>query len=130
MSDDLTRLIADLGKAPRELFEKTDATLKKAAHNVADDMRKQVKASEHFGAKRATLASAISYDSKASVGTLRYEIGPDKMRKGGALGNIWEFGVMSRAGAFGGGKGDMVGALERELPSVDKHIQDAMGGLL
>ncbi|WP_333810796.1 hypothetical protein [Timonella senegalensis] len=123
---DLERLVADLGKAPRDAFKQADATLKKAAHQIAEDIRDQVKGSETLGQS----ARSVSYDSKASIGTLRYEVGFDKMRKGGALGNIWEFGVMSRAGAFGGGKGDMLGALEREMPAVEKHLGDALGGLL
>lgn len=123
---DLERLVADLGKAPAEAFKRADASLKKAAHVVAEDIRKQVQGSSSLGQS----ARSVSYDSKASVGTLRYEVGFDKMRRGGALGNIWEFGVMSRAGAFGGGKGDMVGAVNREMPALEKHLGDALGGLL
>jgi hypothetical protein len=123
---DLVRLVADLEKAPKEMYLKTGATMKKAAHLVAEDIRDQVKGSATLGQS----AGAVSYDSKATVGTLRYEIGFDKMRRAGALGNVWEFGVMSRQGAFGGGKGDMMGALEREMPSVEKHITEAMGDLL
>lgn len=126
MTDDLSRLVADLGKAPKEAYRKADAILKKGAHLIAEDIREQVNGSESLGQS----AGSVSYDSKASVGTLRYEIGFDKMRSAGALGNIWEYGVLSRAGAFGGGKGDMLGAIEREMPATTKHLSDAMGDLL
>jgi hypothetical protein len=126
MSDDLTRLIADLDKAPKQALKNTQQILETAAHKIKEDASQQVAASPSLKGAR----SSIDYDSRATVGTLRVEVGFNKGRPGGPLGNIIEFGLFSPQGAFGGGKGELLGALEREIPAIDKQVGDMMGDLI
>lgn len=126
MSNDLDKLAFDLGKVAGTILKDTDAVLKKGAHQITEDIRGQVSKSESLG----KAAQAVSYDSKAGVGTLRYEIGFDKYRKAGALGNIFEFGVTSPQGKRGGGYKVMRGALDAELPALEKHLGDLLGKIL
>ena len=126
MSDDLDKLIFDLGAAPGKAFKGTDAIMKKGAHVTAEAIRAKVQESESLG----QAAHSVSYDSMATIGKLRYEIGFDKYRRAGALGNIFEFGVMSPQGKRGGGYKVMRGALEAELPVIEKHMGDLLGKIL
>ena len=73
---------------------------------------------EHFKA----LAGAISYDSAYRLGQVGYEIGPDKGRRGGALGNIYYFGT-----SRGGGSGDIDKPLNSEAPRLEKALGDLLG---
>lgn len=57
------------------------------------------------------LTRSISYDVTVGVGWIRGEVGPDKNRPQGALGNIIEYGT-SRNAPIPGGRP----ALEREAP--------------
>lgn len=111
--DELHRFADDLGKVAGKAVPEVDAVLEKGAHNIKEDLASEAKASKHFKG----MAGSISYDSMAGVGTLRYEIGPDKSRKGGALGNIYYFGT-----SRGGGTGDLEGPLRREEPNLEREL--------
>ena len=66
--------------------------------------------------------SAISYDSAYRLGQVGYEIGPDKGRRGGALGNIYYFGT-----SRGGGSGDIDKPLNSEAPRLEKALGESAG---
>ena len=126
MNAGMNRLVADLGKAPKEVFSGAQTILEAAAFKIKDELRSEVQASPSLRAA----ARSVSYDSKASLRGLRVEVGFDKMISGGPLGNIFEFGVKSPQGAMGGGKGALQAAVGRELPAVDKHFNDLLGRVL
>lgn len=108
-------LAADLGNATRDVYRKAEASTKKAAHNIKTTMQEDAQSSgsyKHF-------ADSITYDRAMSLGTIGYEIGPDKGRMQGALGNILYFG-----GARGGKVLDVEVGLRAEAPSFEKHMQD------
>lgn len=126
MTGDLDKLILDLGKASTEVAKNADPVFKKGALVVTESIRSDVKASESLG----QAAHSVSFDSNASIGAFRYEIGFDKTRRAGALGNIFEFGVMSPQGRKGGGKKVMMEALEAEMPVIEKHLGDLLGKIL
>lgn len=117
--DDLNRFGVELGKISSKALPETDAVLKKGAQNVKDDLVSGARASRHFKG----MAGSISYDSKYGVGSVGYEIGPDKSRKGGALGNIYYFGT-----SRGGGTGDLEGPLLREAPNLEQHLNRIVDG--
>lgn len=122
--DDLMKFSADLGKVSGKAVDDIDAVLKKGAQNIKNDLVSGVRSSRHF----FPLARAISYDAEYGVGSVSYEIGPDKGRRGGALGNIYYFGT-----SRGGGHGDLDGPLARETPNLDRELSkavDRMGDLL
>lgn len=114
-------LAADLGKASREVFKEAEKVTEKAAHNIKTTMADDAKSSgtyRHF-------AGSISYDRAMSVGQIGYEIGPDKDRTQGALGNILYFGTSKNAPVL-----DVEVGLRKEAPEFEKRITDMAEGLL
>ena len=111
-SDDLMRFASDLGKITHKALPDVDAVLKKGAQNIKNDLIEGAGDSDFKG-----IQPSISYDRMASVGSLKYEIGPDKARRGGALGNIAYFGT-----SRGGGTLDLEGPLDRETPNLEREL--------
>lgn len=109
----LNKFGANMGKVAGQAVPEIDAVLEKGALNIKDELVAGARASRHFKG----MAGSISYDSKASIGALRFEIGPDKSRKGGALGNIFYFGT-----SRGGGTGDLDGPLANEEPRTYSEL--------
>ncbi|MNW48208.1 hypothetical protein D3C74_255610 [compost metagenome] len=112
-ADELRAFAADLGKIAHQALPDTDAVLKKGAQNIKDDLVADARGSKHFKG----MAGSISYDSMYGIGHAKYEIGPDKGRRGGALGNIYYFGT-----SRGGGTGDLEGPLAREAPNLEREL--------
>lgn len=123
-TSDLRQYGVNLGKVAASTLEDVDAVAKKGAQNIKDDLVSEAEASTHF----RHMAGAISYDSKYGLGSVGYEIGPDKARRGGALGNIAYFGT-----SRGGGTLDIDGPLAREAPQFEnemaKLVDRLAGGL-
>lgn len=118
------KLVADFGHASARVLPLVDAVVKKGAGNVKDEMIADARASRHFRG----MAGSISYDSTSAygLGSVGYVVGPDKDRRGGALGNIAYFG-----GAHGGGGTlDIDKPLASEAPRMVKALEDLAGGLL
>jgi hypothetical protein len=84
-----------------------DAVLKKGVQNMKNEIQADASASKHFKG----MAGSITYDSYYLPGRARYVVGPDKSRRGGALGNIYYFGT-----SRGGGSGDIDKPLRNEEP--------------
>jgi len=110
---EVRRLAANIGKVAGSAVKDVDAVFKKGAQNVKDEMAADARGSVHFKG----MAGSISYDSAYSVGAVRYEVGPDKSRRGGALGSIYYFGT-----SRGGGSGD----LEKPIRSEEPRLQSAL----
>ena len=115
MSDslaELRQLSTSLGRVAGSTVKDVDGVIKKGAQNIKDEMRADVKTSKHFSSKKKSgLEQSITYDSHYLPGKVRYEIGPDKYKRGGALGNIYYFGT-----SRGGGSGDIDKPLRSEEP--------------
>ena len=123
-ADELRAFAADLGKIASKALPETDAVLKKGAQNIKDDLVSEARGSTHFKG----MAGSVSYDSMYGIGHAKYEIGPDKGRRGGALGNIAYFGT-----SRGGGTLDLEGPLARESPNLERELDklvDKWGGQL
>lgn len=118
--DELRKIGVNMGKIASKALPEVDAIVKKGAQNIKEDMAAEAKASRHFKG----MAGSISYDRQYGVGSVGYIIGPDKGRRGGALGNIYYFGT-----SRGGGSGDLEGPLNRETPNLAKHLGDLLGDL-
>ncbi|MFC8037825.1 hypothetical protein ACFUOZ_00530 [Paenarthrobacter sp. NPDC057355] len=112
--EEVRRLAQNLGKVAGSAVEDVDAVLKKGAQNIKMEMVADVSASEHFKG----MAGSISYESRYSVGRPRYVVGPDKSRRGGALGNIYYFGT-----SRGGGSGDIDKPLRSEEPRTVSALE-------
>lgn len=122
MADDLAKLASDLREMAAGALDEADKVAKKAAQNLKTDYAREAAGSTHFG----SVAPSWSYDAKRGASSVRYEVGPDKERAGGALANIYYFG--SPRG--GGGTGDIDGPLDRETPRTVKAYLDSLSGLL
>lgn len=111
---EVTAVATGLGRIAARALPDVDAILKKGADNIKEGMAADAKASMHF----EPLAGSISYDSRYGIGRAQYEIGPDKSRRGGALGNIYYFGT-----SRGGGTGDLDKQLNLEAPRTLEFLE-------
>lgn len=113
--NDARRIANNLGKIAAGAVKDVDAVMKKGAQNLKEDMVSDARSSTHFKG----MAGSISYDQTNGLRTISYEVGPDKDRRGGALGNIYYFGT-----SRGGGSGDLDGPVDRERPRLEKALLD------
>ena len=111
---EVNRLVADLGKVESGLLDDVDKVAQRSAENIKKDLNAQAAGSSFRG-----MAGSVTYDHRWSRGAVEYEIGPDKGRRGGALGNIFFFGT-----SRGGGTGDLDGPLREEGPRLEKALGD------
>lgn len=116
-SAELKQLATNLGHVAGDALKDVDAVLKKGVDNIKREMVADVSGSEHFHG----MARAISYESHYLPGRARWVVGPDKSRRGGALGNIYYFGT-----SRGGGTGDIEKPLRSEEPKTLRALADLL----
>lgn len=121
MSDDaaaeLHAFSRDLSEIADGAYRDVDAVLKKGALNIKNEMIADVSKSPHFRG----MAGSITFEHENTRDVIRRVIGPDKERKGGALGNIYFFGT-----SRGGGSGD----IDKPLRNEEPRLNSALDGLL
>jgi hypothetical protein len=110
-ASEVHRLAEDLAQVPVEKLPEVRKSLSKGALNIKNDMRDEAKSSGHY----KHFSRSISYD----LDGLEAEIGPDKDKTQGALGNILYFGTSKNAPVL-----DLFGPAERELPKFAKALGD------
>ncbi|RCL91796.1 MAG: hypothetical protein DBW62_00640 [Microbacterium sp.] len=130
-ASDLNVLSADLGAAPRNAAPFLRSALEYSARELRDDARQNARGMEHAPA----FPFSITYDVKTlrafGVTVMEAEVGPDKDRPQGALGNLIEYGSVNNPP-----QGILHGALQRVEPDfesgIDKATADALraSGLL
>lgn len=113
--DDLGDLADALRRAAKRAPEETRKVVSKGALNIKNDWRKRWSGYAHAPA----LPSAVTYDIRSSGSRIEAEIGPDKAKRQGALGNLFEFGSVNNAPIPGG-----VPALEVETPKFTQALED------
>ncbi|MBX6360100.1 MAG: hypothetical protein IRZ03_08475 [Acidobacterium ailaaui] len=121
MSIDFTqveRLADDLEDVPEEVRPKFSKVIEKGALNIKNGMRQD--ASGHPTYRHFPLS--ITYDM---TGDYSAEIGPDKGRIQGALGNILYFGTSKNAPVL-----DINGPLHKEEPRLADAIADVAEDIL
>jgi len=114
---ELRQFAIAVGRIADGAYEDVDGVITKGAVNVKTEMIADVKASRHFKG----MAGSITYEHHNTPGVIRREIGPDKGRRGGALGNIYYFGT-----SRGGGSGD----IEKPLNTEEPRLMGAMQALV
>ena len=121
-AEGLTELIDDLKHAAETVLEETSKVVKKGVQNIKTDTQ-----ARWAGARYApSLAAAVSYDDPVIEGnTVSSEVGLDKDRRQGALGNIYEFGVPGTAP-----QPALNPAADVEEPRFAKALEDLGGDLL
>lgn len=115
---ELQQFATDLGKIASGALPDVDKVLEVGSVKIKKRLNENLKASTHF--KGAS--GSVTYDQKYGLGTVAYVIGPDKQRRGGALGNIAFFGT-----SRGGGTVDLEGPLQEEAPIIEGLLEDLMG---
>ncbi len=111
----LEELISAVEGAPAKLAKLVGPVVTKGALNIKNDWRRRWSGIGHAPA----VPYSITYDIKALGSRLEAEIGPDKSRRQGALGNILEFGTVNNAPRPGG-----LPALQAEEPKFVQNISE------
>jgi len=122
MSDGLAELrqfAASIERVTEGAYDEVDAVIFKGAMNMKREMVADIKKSKHFvGKKGPGFESSITFEEHNTKDVIRRELGPDKSRPGGALGNIYYFGT-----SRGGGSGDIEKPINSEAPRLIGAIQ-------
>lgn len=117
---DFDRLAVDLGEVEDDYGKNAAKAMVVASRNVKDDWRDSARGLPHA----PSFPASITYDIKTFRGfgssVIQGEIGPDKERAQGALGNLIEYGSVNNA-PMGLGHG----ALQREEEDFVKGITNA-----
>lgn len=111
----LRELIADLDQAAAAMPREVRAVVAKGALHVKQDWRRRWSGHPHI----PVLPYAISYDVTVGPREIRAEIGPDKGKAQGPLGNIIEFGTANNTPIPGG-----LPALDAEAPRYERALSD------
>jgi hypothetical protein len=92
------------------------AVVKRGAQNIKTGW--QANALQSAGAHARLYPGSISYDVTEGPGVVEAEIGPDKDRVQGPLGNLLEYGTSTQAGHNDGGR-----ALDDEEPRFLAQVE-------
>ena len=91
LSDALAEFADDLEDGPKRVLAELEATGHRGANNMVRFARKRVQGLDHAPA----YPYAIGYDFEVTTRVMRWEVGPDKNRRQGALGNLIEYGSVN-----------------------------------
>lgn len=117
----IVELVTALDLAAAEVGVKTRGVVEKGALNIKRDWQQRAS-----GLRHAPLYPAsITYDLAVKGFGIEAEVGPDKDRPQGALGNLITFGSANNAPS-----GDDVAVLSTEAPKFVKAMTDLADGLL
>ena len=92
----LADLAEDLRNVGARVARASVGIVKRGAQNVKTDAQQRIRSQLRYGHARR-YPSAITYDVTTSGSRVVAEIGPDKDRPQGALGNLLEFGSANNA---------------------------------
>jgi hypothetical protein len=114
---ELHKLTADLRAAPDEARDQVKAVTARGALNIKRGWQERWSGHDHI----PHLPRAITYDTRVRVHDIEAEIGPDKTRPQGPLGNLIEFGSIHNAPIPGGAP-----ALDDEEPNYLRYLGEAI----
>lgn len=118
---ELDHLEADLRRAGVTAGARLYPVLKKGADNITRDARESASGLTHA----PHYPQAITYDVEILPGVVTAEVGPDKDRRQGALGNLIEYGSANNPP-----HNDLGKALDREVPVVEQFVTQIGGAIL
>lgn len=113
-ADGLKALAADFELAVKHVPGDVRKETQDSALRIKTDWRRRWSGFKHA----PRLPYAVTYETKVLGGLIDAEIGPDKDRPQGALGNLFEYGSVKNAPIPGGAP-----ALEAERPRFEKAIE-------
>ncbi len=111
----LDKLVADLGQIPATVLPEARKVVARGANNIKKDARKRWRGHPHA----RMLPYAVSYDVKQRATSVEAEIGPDKDKPQGALGNLFEYGSLNNAPIPA-----LAPALQAEEPGFVKYLEE------
>lgn len=114
-TSELTVLVDALNRASRVAVPDARKVVTVGANNIKREWRRRWKGLKHAPA----LPYSITYDLYTSLSGPAAEIGPDKTRRQGALGNLLEYGSVKNAPIPGGAP-----AAQAEEPRFAKALED------
>lgn len=117
----LDELVSDMSNAPGKAQRSVVGVLHKGALNVRDDWRQRASGLRHAPLYPNSITADFGWDGSAYVA----EVGPDKSRPQGALGNLITYGSVNNPPS-----GDDVAVADAEAPRFEKAMQDLADGLL
>lgn len=120
-SSGLNDLRAVFAAANAELVPRTRQVLAKGALNIKNDARKKVEGLAHA----PHYPRSITYSTGVTAGVAWAEIGPDKDKRQGALGNILEYGTSKNPPYAHLGP-----ALDAEAPNFERYMAELGEDLL
>jgi hypothetical protein len=109
----LTVVVDDLGTFAERLRVNAAKAVKVTSQKVRDDARNRIKGHKYLPA----YPYSITYDVKVTAEGVEGEIGPDKGRAQGPLGNIVEYGTSKNA------------PLPHLGPALDANAEDLVAGI-
>jgi len=118
---DIDRWVLTLDKATSAAPDEAAKVVEKGALNIKNGARERISGLRHAPA----YPRSITYDVWRDLRGPLAEIGPDKNKRQGALGNILEFGSPTSAP-----HPHMRPATEEELPRYEKAMEDLAARLL
>lgn len=92
-SSGIPELVETLTKAASRSIREVEKVVFKGAMNVKEDWRKRWSGLAHAPA----IPAAIDFDIYSTPSAVNAEIGPDKSKRQGALGNLLAFGSVNNA---------------------------------
>jgi len=111
----LNMLAADLERAAKIAPKEARKVVQRGLQNIKTDWRQRWTGYAHA----PRLPYSITYDTSISLGgRIEGEVGPDKDKPQGALGNLFEFGSIKNAPIPGG-----MPALQAEQPKFEKAME-------
>ncbi|TBL44244.1 hypothetical protein EYA84_02030 [Verrucosispora sp. SN26_14.1] len=118
---ELDRWVRTLDSAAEDAIPEARKVVQKGALNIKKDAQQRISGLKHAPA----YPYAITYDSKETAGGAEAEIGLDKNRRQGALGNILELGTVKNPP-----RPHMIPAAQAEEPRFEKALADLAERLL
>lgn len=115
---ELDQLADDLEQVPAETRPKFSKCVERGALNIKNGMRADAAGHPTY----PYFPTSISYDM---TGELSAEIGPDKERVQGALGNLLYFGTSKSGGVL-----NINGPWQKEMPRLEDAIADVAEDIL
>lgn len=112
---DVDRWVAQMDRAASDAPAEAAKVVERGAVNIKKDARNRVTGLAHAPA----YPRSITYDTWQGLRGPMAEIGPDKTRRQGALGNILEHGTLNNAPVP-----HMLPAAQAEAPRFERALED------
>lgn len=120
-TSELRTLAADLAQASLKANLAVRPVVQKGALNIKKGWQSRWSGLAHAPA----VDESVTYDTKITASGFEAEIGPDKDRRQGALGNLLEFGSIKNAPIPGG-----VPAMDEEAPKFEAALSKLLDDVL